>query len=580
MISLKSKINTSLIIDINICVFYILLSMMALKFILPDGDTTHFLNRGYTLVSSILFLLIIILVIFWLIDKSYKVKKRFNLPKINDFYLLALPMSPVCGYLILNTEYLNFIGIIYLLMITLIFCLFFCFIIPILLSYFGSFNALMISGLSFSFTILNMPLITENPNNHFFNSLFVTQGLYLIISFLILYLIYSLNKKIAYTITIVFFLTGIVQNLFIYFSKKDTFSTIFQNRLEIFLQNENNKIVKKNNIYILVYESYANLETLDYYGFDNSKQINFLENNNFKIYHGAYSNGGLSIPSTSRVLEISGKLDKDGRHYLSGNAFGLEIFKQNGYETIGLFKSPYFFGTSPITWDEYYPKANINEIGAKTILKAIYQGYFRFDIFEDNYDYSKYLNLKNKYLENIPTQPRLFYTHNGYPGHSTDRGKCRPDEKQRYFKRLKTANLEMKNDINNIKQNDPNSLIVLLSDHGPYLTKNCTSLRGYKKNTINRYDIQDRYGTFLAINWPKNYNSNNYNIEIIQDIFPSILSQITNNDKLFEELKVERKFFDRFETKTGNINVSNGILVGGKDDGKPLFEKRSYKLPN
>ena len=73
---------------------------------------------------------------------------------------------------------------------------------------------------------------------------------------------------------------------------------------------------------------------------------------------------------------------------------------------------------------------------------------------------------------------------------------------------------------------------------------------------------------------------NNYNIEIIQDIFPSILSQITNNDKLFEELKVERKFFDRFETKTGNINVSNGILVGGKDDGKPLFEKRSYKLPN
>ena len=554
--------------------------MIMLKFTLPAGETTHFLSRGYVLAASTLLILFIILVIFSFIYKNFKIKKKFDLPKINDFFLLTLPMSPVCGYLILNLEYLNFIGFIYLTIIPLIFCLFFCFVMPVLLSYFGSLNMLMISGLSFSFTILNMPLITENPNNHFFNSLLVTQGLYLIIPFIILYLVYSLNKKIAYTVTIVFFLMGIVQNSFIFFLKNDTSESIVQNRLEDFLQNEDNKIIKKNNIYILVYESYPNLETLDYYGYDNSKQINFLENNNFKIYHGAYSNGGLSVTSTSRVLEINGKLDKDGRHYLSGNAFSLEIFKNNGFKTIGLFKSPYFFGSSPIGWDEYYPKANIKDIGGKNILKALYQGYFRFSIFEDNYDYSKYLDLKNKYLKAVPSEPRLFYTHNGYPGHSTDKGKCRSDEKQRYFKRLKTANLEMKKDINNIKQSDPKSLIVILSDHGPYLTKNCTGLIGYKKKTINRYDIQDRYGTFLAINWPENYNNIDNNIQIIQDIFPTILSKITKNDKLFDELKVERKFFDRFQTKTAGVNVLNGIIIGGKDHGKPLFKKRSYQLSN
>ena len=65
-----------------------------------------------------------------------------------------------------------------------------------------------------------------------------------------------------------------------------------------------------------------------------------------------------------------------------------------------------------------------------------------------------------------------------------------------------------------------------------------------------------------------------------QDIFPAIFSKITNNNKLFDELKVERKFFWDWEINwtVGGVNVYNGIIKGGKDDGKPLFDKRSYDL--
>ena len=71
----------------------------------------------------------------------------------------------------------------------------------------------------------------------------------------------------------------------------------------------------------------------------------------------------------------------------------------------------------------YYPKEDVTKLGAKALTKAIFEGEFRFDIFDD-IDYQNYLNLK-KYL----SSKILFWTHNGYPNHSTNSGKCRVNEK-------------------------------------------------------------------------------------------------------------------------------------------------------
>lgn len=136
----------------------------------------------------------------------------------------------------------------------------------------------------------------------------------------------------------------------------------------------------------------------------------------------------------------------------------------------------------------------------------------------------------------------------------------------------------MKNDVNNIKESDPNAIIILLADHGPYLTKNCRDLVGFDQNSIDRYDIQDRYGTFLAIHWPNDLEFTDYEIQITQDIFPAILGNITKNKKLFDQLKLDRKFSDRFDNIVSGINVKNGVIVGGKNDGQALFENRSYNL--
>lgn len=575
---MKIKINTQFILDIFVSGILTLFSMTVISIIIPEGLTAKFLFRGSKIVGLVSFVLGIIFIFLWLFNKSFELKKKFELPEIKDFALLALPMSPVIDFAIINIEYLNQTSLVYLIGITLLFSLTFSFILPILFSYFASFKILMISGLALSFTVLTMAKISNNPINHILNSQFLTQGVYLIFSFVILYLIYSFNKRVAVTVALFFMITGIFVNLLNYTSN-NSIEANKSDRLLNFLNNDKNKIIQKKNIYLLIYESYPNLETLKFYGFDNTDQINFLEENGFKIYHGSYSSGGLSIASTSRLLEIKGKISQHGRYYLSGNAFSLDVLRANGYKTVALFKSPHFFGSYPITWDEYYPEGDVKKIGGKTLTKAIFEGEFRFDIFDDNFKYEKYLELKNKYLT-TEKNSTLFYTHNSYPGHSQNSGKCRKNEKEIYFKKMKKANKEMKNDVLNLINNDPNSIIVLLSDHGPYLTKNCRELRNYDQSKIDRFDIQDRYGAFLSIYWPKDINHIEHNIEIIQDIFPTIFANITDNKNLFNELKIERKFFDRFKTKVGGVNVYNGIIQGGKDRGLPLFKNRSYELQN
>ena len=110
------------------------------------------------------------------------------------------------------------------------------------------------------------------------------------------------------------------------------------------------------------------------------------------------------------------------------------------------------------------------------------------------------------------------------------------------------------------------------------VTKNCTDLVNFEMSTIDKYDVQDRYGTFLAIHEPEDLFYHVDDVQIIQDIFPSILANITNNKLLFKELKTERKFFDRFNNRIGGVSILDGIIIGGKDDGNPLFEKRSYQI--
>ena len=137
---------------------------------------------------------------------------------------------------------------------------------------------LMFSGLILTFIILSMPKISNihNPGDDIFSNQVLLEGAYIIILFLVIYGLFLFNKATAYITVVIFSVSGIFINLNNLYSKNSN-NMISENneKLLSFLNNKDKKIKIKRNVYILVYESYPNLETLQHYGFDNSKHFKF-----------------------------------------------------------------------------------------------------------------------------------------------------------------------------------------------------------------------------------------------------------------------------------------------------------------
>ena len=159
--------------------------------------------------------------------------------------------------------------------------------------------------------------------------------------------------------------------------------------------------------------------------------------------------------------------------------------------------------------------------------------------------------------------------HDNLPGHSQNSGACLPDETERYAQRVTAANREMKKNIDLLTGRDPDAIIIIAGDHGPYLTKNCTATDGqYDISEITRQDLQDRYGVFLAIRWPHGCAGQYDDITVLQDVFPAVLSCLFA-DKSLAGAGVAPTTLGS-EAVSG-AEVIDSIIDGGVNDGEPLF---------
>ena len=159
--------------------------------------------------------------------------------------------------------------------------------------------------------------------------------------------------------------------------------------------------------------------------------------------------------------------------------------------------------------------------------------------------------------------------HTSFPGHSQNSGTCLPDETEQFAVRLDRANIEMQQDIQTITKNDPAGIIIVAGDHGPYLTKNCLITEGeYDISEISRLDIQDRYGTFLAIRWPTEDFTDYDEITVLQDLFPAVFAYLFQDTSI---LQAKVKPLTLEAHRISGVTVENNIIHGGINDGEPLF---------
>lgn len=540
------------------------------QFLPAEGLNQEFLAKitPYA-ISFSLILFGLFLVFVWMKDKgTLRFRKEAEGIELKDFLLLALPMAPIIQYIIANQDILSIAESLKVFVFFFVAAGLIVLVIPTLLSPVIAKNLTLALTLGSVFIIFNMASFGRVI---WLSRIAMILAALIIVVFLLLF--YK-QKNILIIASLVFFVTNIGTSLFTgdESAAVEDQSTIEGLESKVGPALDNQTPVHTPDVFLLVYESYSNQETMNSYGYDNSEQMQFLIDNGFAIYDGTYTLAPSSLESISRVLEPA-YVNSDYtemREIIAAEAGVLKAFNNLDYVTLGAVSNDYMTKGFEPRYDYFFPDARYSIDPHIIIRDAILEGEFRFDADFSTVDYTDYVDYKQNVLAKNLAKPEFFYTHNNYPGHSQNSGVLRPNETELHLEGIEIANKEMREDIAALQLENRDAIIIVAGDHGAYLTKNGIGLGDYDISEIDRLDIQDRFGSFLAIHWPDSSYQDKYDIQVLQDVFPAVFSYLYEDDTLFDKIRTTR---ETFKPRTiGGVTVKDGIVVGGVNDGEPLFE--------
>ena len=540
--------------------------------LLPKGVNEVFVTRSEKYAFWVVSAVSIIFVVFIML-KRFKISLPIDGGKvfsIRDFLILLLPLTPIVQFVLNNLEILSALEVVYIFIVFTVFTAVFVIFIPVLLRNIGSPRILMLLGLAFTFSIINMGTLSRQFAWHEFGVLKIQLAVFAGVFVLSWFFFYLDQLKLFYIIILIMFLTTGISQLFVN-TQKPSKVDLPENDNALVKLVDSRIPVKTPDIYLLIYDAYVGNETMLSYGIDNQDQEALLEELGFKIYPHTYSVGFDSLQTMSRVLNASVQYYGNERKGVSGNGVVQNMLKEFGYKTYGIMYSTYFFRGVIPGYDYTFPDYNSSSkfLSANVLIKAIFTGEFRFDIEFNQMSREQFLETKANLFSTKPEQPIFVYSHSSKPGHSQNSGSCLSNEIDLYRERLQEANIEMTQDINTIIANDNNAIIIIAGDHGPYLTKNCHYLADfYDLSEIARLDVQDRYGTFLAIRWPDDDFETYDEIVVLQDLFPAIFAYIYQDPSILDA-RVPPETLGTFVIN--KVRVVDGILQGGANSGEPLF---------
>lgn len=523
------------------------------------------LSAGLVAASSLMFLVL------------YRFSQGRNLvyrcdvdrPRIGDCWLILLPLTPVVQYILNNQDILSPTDSLFILVVFAVFSFLFIIAIPAALAAIASARTLMFLGLAFTFTMTNMASLSAQrlwfEEGSLGMQLAVFGGVFL--TGLLSYV--RVGRRFTYALLVLFFLANGANQFFQEGQEQPASIRADTNSMLIKWVGSKKPTITPN-IYLLVYDAYVPNETMLGYGIDNSPQEEYLENLGFTLYPHTYSVAGFTLGTMSRVLDVSRDFFGNARSAVSGRGVVQNLLQSFGYETYGIFWSDFFFQTDGSGYDVSYPLAKGPSL---MLIKAIVMGEFRFDVEVDTSPRDEFVEYKNRIFARPSDRPRFVYMHDNLPNHSQNSGRCRKHETKLFAKRLERANLEMKHNLDAIRKFDPAGLIIVAGDHGPYLTKNCSDTGGvYKRSAISRLDIQDRYGTFLAIRWPDGRPPRLGDITVLQDVFVVVFAYLFDDPRL-RDIRVKSSTMR--PAIISGASVHEGRILGGIHHRRPLFLGRN-----
>ncbi len=564
-----SFIFSNLFIPGLLLALYFLAYSLATELLNIEGVNTVFSDRSWKILLPVLIILVLACLYQKLRNSETVFQKRKKTKlKLLDLVLILLPLTPIVQYIISNHGILSSRDVLIILGFFSFSSFLFILLIPKLLGTFSSVKLLTALGIAFTTTLTSMSLLSKQFNWYLNGSLKI-QLIFFVIIFFIAFLIQHANekdKKLIYWIIVIFFIANSVIQVS---NKTEEYSQSTQASVDqkMFSLLRGKTPQRLPNIYLLIYDSYVCNETMLAYGIDNSEQEKYLQESGFRLYPKTYSTGSATLQTMRVIFQLSHEYVGESRSGVSGDGLVHKVLQDLGYKTVGLFEGDYWFKGANSTYDDSYPKTQREQY--QYFITAVLIGEFRFDQEFNKQTHQQFVETKLAMFEESQPDQRFIYAHTELPNHSQNSGVCLVNETELFADRLNRANKEMKNDIDKIVESDPQSIIIVAGDHGPYLTKNCyVTAKKYNLKEINRLDIQDRFGTFLAIRWPTDNYASSDQITVIQDLFPVIFSYIFEDTSLLD-MRVEP--VTQFRFTISNAYVDRGIIQGGVDDQEPLF---------
>ena len=324
----------------------------------------------------------------------------------------------------------------------------------------------------------------------------------------------------------------------------------------------------KPNIYLFWLESYHSLPIMrEIYGIDTQQLADYLSSRRFFIYDNVYSNSRSTLSSMQDLYTMKtqfaperGRMDIDpnGRLAIGGNRDNAvyRILKGNGYHTTYLtMDSPYYFQVKGSYLDEtdlpfwsylFQPILDLNQKVAEAIKNKVAL------IYKSEYEVELLARIKMVIKEGLQRKSQFYLGFKAGARHSPVGYKYKDKDKENwvasgmYQNAVIQSNQQIADIVDYIITEDPQSVIILLGDHGAHRLRGITEdigddlLKLEARLQDNGESLKsladDMFGTLMAVRMPDGARdiSQGYSMSHV-NLFKHIFATLSDDAEILKE---------------------------------------------